>query len=432
DRGPVVLDLDIISPAGDDTQSEYGVQSLTVHPDFATNGWIYIRYDKSLTAETDTPQSEVVLGPNFTASDPTTNVIERYVWNPAANDGDGALVFDQQIYAVTFNTRYHHGGPSRFGPDGMLYTVFGELRRQNFVTGHPGELLTMNVATGLIESLGVITRLNDDGSIPADNIFDPMTPGVPPLAAAWHAYGIRNSFGLAFDPATGSLWDTENGEFTFDEVNLIAPGFNSGWRRLMGPTDHPMQTGSTAALVNIPGSSYSEPEFTWLDTIGVTALHFAHGSYLGPAFDDLVLFGAFNHGFVWAMRLNAARDGFTFLSPDLQDLVDDRTNTQSDPVGTEAEELLFGRDFGGFQSGVIAIERGLDSRIYLLTGAGRLYRLERRCAADIDGDGAVGAADLAALLGGWGQPGPADLDGDGTVTASDLGGLLGAWGPCPQ
>ena len=51
----------------------------------------------------------------------------------------------------------------------------------------------------------------------------------------YFAYGVRNSFGLAFDPQTGTLWDTENGEDSYDEVNIVDPGFNSGWKAVMGP-----------------------------------------------------------------------------------------------------------------------------------------------------------------------------------------------------
>ena len=51
----------------------------------------------------------------------------------------------------------------------------------------------------------------------------------------WHyAYGIRNSFGFDFDPVTGNIWDTENGADYKDELNLVMPGFNSGWSQVMG------------------------------------------------------------------------------------------------------------------------------------------------------------------------------------------------------
>jgi aldose sugar dehydrogenase len=51
----------------------------------------------------------------------------------------------------------------------------------------------------------------------------------------YYAHGIRNSFGISFDPISENLWDTENGENTYDEINLVKPGFNSGWQQVMGP-----------------------------------------------------------------------------------------------------------------------------------------------------------------------------------------------------
>ena len=126
--GPVVLDLDVIS-SGYANQSEYGIQAMELHPQFAANGQVYIRYDKSPVSGHDTPQADVVLGSNFSASVPTANVIERFVWDPAGNGGVGELIFDTLIHSVIVDTRYHHGGPIEFLPDGTMCTVYGDLRR---------------------------------------------------------------------------------------------------------------------------------------------------------------------------------------------------------------------------------------------------------------------------------------------------------------
>ena len=125
-------------------------QGMERHRQFATNGLVYIRYDKSPVPGSDTPQADVVLGGNFSASVPTLNVIERFVWDPAGNGGVGELIFDTLIHSVIVDTRYHHGGPISY-------------------------------------------------------IYTPR----------WLAYGIRNSFGLATDPANGTLWYTENGRGSF-------------------------------------------------------------------------------------------------------------------------------------------------------------------------------------------------------------------------
>ena len=74
-----------------------------------------------------------------------------------------------------------------------------------------------------------------------------------------YAYGIRNSFGLAFDPVTGYLWDTENGENNYDEINLVKPGFNSGWDKIMGPLSRNNNISTESKLLKLDGSRYSDP-----------------------------------------------------------------------------------------------------------------------------------------------------------------------------
>src|SRR5207248_9248974 len=102
---------------------------------------------------------------------------------------------------------------------------------------------------------GVIFRLNPDGTAPADNPFANVTTqamaqieqqaGVTLTSAQLSnvvanihkvfSYGRRNGFGLAFDPATGFLWESENGDDAFDEMNHITAGSNGGWIQVMGP-----------------------------------------------------------------------------------------------------------------------------------------------------------------------------------------------------
>src|SRR4029077_15403636 len=134
------------------------------------------------------------------------------------------------------------------------------------------------------DDTSVILRLQQDGSPAPGNPFIPYCSltttqtcpsgmGCPTgetcisAVARYFAYGIRNSFGLAFDPVTGQLWDTENGPTSYDEINLVSPGFNSGWNQIMGPDSRaPL---GTADLFNVPGgaSSYSDPEYSWLSPV---------------------------------------------------------------------------------------------------------------------------------------------------------------------
>ena len=411
--GPVVLDLDVISPAPNDTQTEYGVQAIALHPDFAINGYVYIRYDQSLTPGADTPQSQVVLGPNFSASIPTNNVIERYIWDPNANGGDGALVFDRLIHTVVMDTRYHHGGPIVFGPDGMLYCTYGNLRHQPFVTGNGGPLLAANAPGGIVDDYGAVIRLTPDGDVPADNPFVNVA-GAPAGTETWFAYGIRNSFGMAFDPASGALWQTDNGESTYDEINLVFPGFNSGSLPIIGPLNAPGQTGSLADLVFLPGASYADPLYSWTATIGVTGMAFLYGSGLGASYGDALLVGAFNNGALRLLRLTPARDAFLA------------------PPTVATTETIFGTGFGSTFRGILAITLGPDRLPYILTATGQLIRVERvSCPGDINNDGVVNISDLIILVSDFGPaaPGdPADINGDGVVDFPDLSALLSDFG----
>jgi aldose sugar dehydrogenase len=96
----------------------------------------------------------------------------------------------------------------------------------------------------------------------------------------YYAYGIRNSFGLDFDPVTGDLWDTENGPNFGDEVNLVKPGFNSGWNKVQGfwkpdgeEMGDPDLNPNNLMDFNRNGE-YSGPEFVWNYTVGATAIKF--------------------------------------------------------------------------------------------------------------------------------------------------------------
>jgi len=88
------------------------------------------------------------------------------------------------------------------------------------------------------------------------------------------AVGIRNSFGLAVDPVTGYLWDTENGIDKFDEINLVKPGFNSGWISIMGPSYRVDVDLSTLNQKPFENFVYSDPEFSWHVTVAPTAIAF--------------------------------------------------------------------------------------------------------------------------------------------------------------
>lgn len=117
----------------------------------------------------------------------------------------------------------------------------------------------------------------------------------------YFAYGIRNSFGIDFDPLTGNLWDTENGPDYGDEINLAEPGSNSGWDEVQGiwPGNYeevPTKVSKTLLvpenLLDFGGeSNYSLPELTWADTIGPTAIKFFKSDKLGKQYENDMFVG---------------------------------------------------------------------------------------------------------------------------------------------
>ncbi len=172
----------------------------------------------------------------------------------------------------------HNGGRILFGPDGRLYIVIGDNAEPSNSQDRSANLR------------GKILRINPDGTIPATNPFG---------SRIW-AYGIRNSFGFAFDPQSGRLWESENGPECNDEVNLIRRGGNYGW----GPKEACPNTNNSGPTPRIL------PKHTFVNTVGLTGLAFCRTCGLGPAFNGDLVVGAVNDGIIRRFDLNARRTGF--------------------------------------------------------------------------------------------------------------------------
>lgn len=390
-----------------DTASERGLLGIAVHPNFPATPSVYLYYTQSSTS-VDTNGS------------PLANRVYRYTWNGSA------LVSPQLILDLPVTPGPNHdGGTLTFGPDGKLYVVIGDLNRD-------GQLQN-NVSGAAPDDSGVILRVNDDGSAPADNPFFAQGGNL----AKYYAYGVRNSFGLAFDPVSGELWDTENGPANYDEINLVLPGFNSGWRDIMGPDGRDPQ--SISDLVQIAGSHYGDPKFSWLSTVGPTALVFISSPRLGPGYQNDLFVGDINNGRLYRFRVNSGRDGFVFTDPGLADLVADN--------GTELQETILGTGFGPAFGGISDLKVGPDGLLYVLSlGLGKIFVISTQAVgADFDGDGKsdigierdglwviVRSSDGGFTLESLGDfsfsPLPADYDGDGvTDIAARSPVFFGLW-----
>jgi len=256
----------------------------------------------------------------------------------------------------------HNGGKVVIGPDSNVYTVIGDLRAhrtqaQNVVNGPPAD------------STGGILRVTQDGQ-PASNA--PLAQGTAPLDL-YYAYGIRNSFGIDFDPVSGKLWDTENGPTFGDEINLVDPGFNSGWVQVMGiwtpegaigkETSGPVNS-NPSNLVDFAGKGkYRAPEFMWFKTVAPTALKFLNSDKLGKQYQNDMFVGDIKKGNLYHFDLNQARTGLV-LNGTLSNKI---SNSPSD-----SQPVIFA---SGFDGGITDIQVGPDGYLYILAFAGSIYRI---------------------------------------------------------
>jgi glucose/arabinose dehydrogenase/plastocyanin len=246
----------------------------------------------------------------------------------------------------------HNGGKLAIGPDDNLYAVIGE------VGGHVTQAEN-NINGGPPDGTGGIVRVTPNGqSIPNSPFGDE-----PPLSF-YYAYGVRNSFGIAFDPVTKNLWDTENGPNYGDEINLVEPGFNSGWAILQGfaKTSHLGHT-NPSDVVKLKGSKYSDPAFEWADPVGPTAMAFMASNKMGPQYQNDLFVGDINNGNLYHFKLNEERNGL--LYPNGQAIEDAPITSEKIPL------LRFGIGFGG----ITDLQTGPDGFLYVLSNNGAIFRI---------------------------------------------------------
>ncbi|MEO6594310.1 MAG: PQQ-dependent sugar dehydrogenase [Planctomycetota bacterium] len=427
----VVLDLAVNSA------SERGLLGIALHPQFPSNPGVYLFNTESTTGADTTVLSQTPL---------LGHRVDRYVWNGSTLVFDHTIIrlraFQEDLNGVTdplnpFNNPApvqrgnHNGGVIRFGQDGKLYIISGDTGRRgwlqnNFAGPVPDDGFGGPVPDNA-HTTGVIRRLNDDGSIPADNpmvllgtileivIGGPLGQEIGNNVQRLFAFGVRNSFGMTFDPFSGDLWTTENGGRAFDEINRVPRGFNGGWIQLMGPlarvADYrEIEVGvgiggngpvglqqlrwpaefiattpaeASQRLISLPGVVYTDPQFSWKHVTPPAGLGFIGGTALGLEYCGNLIVGSAvfrpvlaapsvlaNPGHLYRFRLNAARTSLVFTDPALQDRVAD--NLGRDDWVTEQQEILFGTDFGI----VTDIQTGPDGNLYLVgTSSGTVRKI---------------------------------------------------------
>jgi aldose sugar dehydrogenase len=406
-----VLDLAV------NNASERGLLGIAPHPRFADNGFVYLFWTESTTGADSGALADVdLLG----------NRVDRFRWNGSTLTHDRALIRLRAFQADADQPLRgnHNGGVLRFGPDGKLYIIMGDNGRrgqlQNLADGPFGPGQPDDQFGGPepddAHLTGMILRLNEDGTTPADNPF--FGPGaaiggeVGTNVQKLFAYGLRNSFGMAFDPLSGALWEQENGDDSFSEINRVDPGFNSGWVQIMGPPERvhqfrAIETDPTAPqpfaangyfglqqvrwsptniartpeealsrLFRLPGSHYSAPEFSWKFEVAPGGIGFLDSRALGSQYrGDLFVAAArpfLEGGHLFRLNLTGNRQKIAVDDPRLADRVADNLNKWEI---TESESLRFGRDFGVGTD----VQTGPNGNLFVVSlSNGAVYEVHRR------------------------------------------------------
>ncbi|CAG0982246.1 Aldose sugar dehydrogenase YliI [Geobacteraceae bacterium] len=381
--------------------SERGLLGIALHPDFPENPGVYLYWTESTTGADSGNLAEVPL---------LGNRVDRYVWDGSLLTFEKNIIMLRafQEDAGQPLRGNHDGGVLRFekrkaklrdlikgalfhkddGDDdrARLFIIIGDNGRrgqlQNLPDGPFGPGIDDDQFGGPepdnAHLTGVILRINDDGTTPEDNPFFKAGAAMGGEAGAniqkIYAYGVRNSFGMAVDPLTGELWTQENSDDAFDEINRVEPGMNGGWIQIMGPVARiaqfksievnefggalqqlrwpPTQIADTpdealARLFVLPGSHYSDPEFSWKYAVAPAGIGFMSSWGLGPKYIGDLFVGAARtnlaDGYLFRFKMTGNRKKLVMNDPRLHDRVAD--NLGKFDI-TESESLVFGEKFG--------------------------------------------------------------------------------------
>lgn len=333
------------------TKIERGLLGIVASKHLDGKTFVFLSYTESGNNEDGSDVSNNI--------DPLGNRLYRYQYV----DGqliDPVLLLDLTAIPNNVNRTDHNGGKVTIGPDNNVYMIIGE------VGGHRTQ--AQNIGNGPAPNgLGGVLRITQDGGLVND---EPIFGTDLPLGV-YYAMGIRNSFGIDFDPMTGNLWDTENGPTAGDEINLVFPGFNSGWSLIQGFSgDDLLGNGASPSdLIIFGNGKYAEPKFTWHIPIGPTALKFLNSDKLGKEYENNMFVGDINNGNLYRFTLNEARDDIDINNTSVgyaSALVDKKVDNT-----VESIPITFGQGFGG----ITDIQVGPDGYLYVLSFTGDLYKV---------------------------------------------------------
>ncbi|MDT8321904.1 MAG: PQQ-dependent sugar dehydrogenase [Xanthomonadales bacterium] len=234
-RDGVLLDQPVKGTPKVVDEGQGGLLEVLPHPAFESNRLLYLSYSKRLAN-----------------GESTTTVLRGRFENEE-------LTAVEELFEAQSQGRGHYGGRMAFDGEGHLFITVGD--RQVPPTGD----LKAHPAQDLSNHYGVVVRLNEDGSVPADNPFVGQAGALPEI---W-TYGHRNAQGLIIDPANGNVWITEHGPQGGDELNLLKAGTNYGWPVIGYGVNY--RTG-TAIHEGTHREGMAQPEKVWVPSIGVSGL----------------------------------------------------------------------------------------------------------------------------------------------------------------
>ena len=269
---------------------EQGLIGLALHPTYPNPPYVYA----------------------FATREVRPDVHENHIVRIRNRGGTGSDM--KVIFRMGARSTSHNGGRILFGPDGMLYSMIGDYDR-------PAD------AQNLSSKHGKMLRMTATGAVPGDN----------PFAGSYvYSYGHRNSIGFDFDPLSGRVWQTENGQECKDELNRIDPAQNYGW----GPSWTCSTPPEPPANTNQDGRNPVQPQRWYTPPTAPVGATFCTACDLGPESEGALFFAEFNTGTIRRVILDPTRT----------------------TVAAEGESVVY--DHHG---DIISMESGPDGTIYFST-----------------------------------------------------------------
>lgn len=359
-RNGILDPAPIAGPPGVFVEPYGGLMDVALHPNFATNRFVYLSYNKQgpkLPPGVTTMGKRLTLGYSPSGDRPeldrltSTLAVARGRWTGTAL-ADLTDIFvaddwkDQTVPATTASRLV-------FGRDGLLYVSIGGANAPASSGRYAGA--QGGVAQDPARHGGKVVRLKDDGTVPTDNPFVGRNGYKPEIFTMGH----RNTIGMAMHPETGAIWVNENGPQDGDEINILKPGANYGWPVVGMGRDYfgdfiggPGSIGADAANTDAAKmflEGMEQPFIFWTPTVSPAGMTF----YTGDKFPNW-------KGSLLVGELKGSRvERFVF----------------NDKGGVTRREALF----ADLKQRIRDVRQGPDGYVYLITDGkpGSILRVER-------------------------------------------------------